>query len=512
MRTLNTHTLLLTGLLATSILGTPACKKGEGDGGAAALAAEATAGPTGVTVKPDRVGGLAVKGAFGLGDYLLEEGSRVTLTVTGKPGTHVTVQSTSFDLGADPVRVAVDLWTAYAAMPAASPTVDVKVIASEQGKPPHFEVVSFTTKSEWSGFTDLSNGKRALPTDALATHKDDVLLAWRLDHVASPVTLTHEIKAFGTPNARTLDVDKVAVVSEVVDKELPCGTFRNKAGKTIQVSRRALTTKIRVVDRHKKTTEEKSFAGTMPECPAKVQDAYGAGSTIDGRAQEAAIDGYLSGLVKPGALESMAVPLGDSKLVTGGGAPAATADAPGFPSIATLKARVTKVGYKVSKADGPTTDDPHEMRLSLADGTAGCSSSPDVRLWDFDAYNVQQPHAFHVDDKRAVWVQGTKGLVDKITPALASVSGDPKAFPGFLKSKGLPPSSAPMDSEYTSASGLSMVLTPGNDALSAHLVSVVGLAKVKGIALRRSGNRVLLAECMFDETGVAAKMVDALAK
>ena len=69
-----------------------------------------------------------------------------------------------------------------------------------------------------------------------------------------------------------------------------------------------------------------------------------------------------------------------------------------------------------------------------------------------------------------------------------------------------------MDSEYTSASGLSMVLTPGNDALSAHLVSVVGLAKVKGIALRRSGNRVLLAECMFDETGVAAKMVDALAK
>jgi hypothetical protein len=508
---LKLHSLVSSLLLATSILGSSACKKSEADTGAA-LAAEATAGATGLTVKPDRVGGLAVKGAFGVGDYLLEEGTRVTLAITGKPGTHVTVQSTSFDLGADPVRVSVDLWAAYAAMPAASPTVDVKVIASEGGKPAHFEVVSFATKSEWSGFTDLSNGKRALPTDAQATHKDDVLLAWRLDHVASPVTLTHEMKVFGTANARTLDVDKVAVVSEVVDKELPCGTFRNKAGKTIQVSRRAMTTKIKVADRHKKTTEEKSFTGTMPECPAKVQDAYGAGSTIDGRAEAATIDGYLSGLVKPGALESMAVPPGDSRLATGGGAPAATADAPGFPSIATLKARVGKVGYKIAKADGPSTDDPHEMTISLANGTAGCSTSPDVRLWDFDAYNVAEPHAFHVDDKRAVWIQGSKGLVDKVTPALASVSGEPKAFPGFLKSKGLPPSSAPMDSEYTSARGLSMVLTPGNDVLSAHLVSIVGLAKVKGIALRRSGNRVLLVECMFDETGVAPKMVDALAK
>ena len=476
-------------------------------------AAEATAGTTGLTVKPDRVGGLAAKSAFGAGDYLLEEGSRVTLLITGKPGTHVTVQSTSFDLGAAPVRVTVDLWAAYAAMPAASPTVDVKVIASDAGKPARFELVSFTTRNEWSGFTDLSNGKRALPTDALATHKDDVLLAWRLDHVLSPLTLTHEMKVFGTQGARTLDVDKVAVVSEVVDKEFPCGTFRNKTGTTIQVSRRAMTTKIKVTDRHKKTTEEKSFTGTMPECPARVQDAYGAGATIDGRASEATIDGYLSGLVKPGALESMAVPPGESKLLTGGGAPRATADAPGFPSIATLKARVGKVGYKITKTDDATTDTPHMTTISVAEGASGCSTSANLRLWDFDAYNVSRPHAFHVDDRRAVWVQGSKALVDKIAPSLASVNGDPKAFPGFLKSKGLPPSNAPMDSEYTSAWGLSMVLAPpGNDSLTANIVSVASLSKVTGLALRRSGNRVLLAECMFDETGAAAKMVDALAK
>lgn len=489
-----------------------ACKRGESDRSVAVVAADATAGPTGVTVKPDRIGGLAVKAGFGAGDYLLEADQRVTILVAGKPGTQVTVQSTSFVLAAEPVRVSVDLWAAYAAMPAGSPTVDVKVTASEAGKPPHFEIVSFATKNEWSGLTELSTAKRALPTDALATHKDDVLLAWRLDRIPNVLTLTHETKVFGTPNARTLDVDKVAIVSEVVEKAAPCGSFRNKLGKTIQVSRRTMTTNIKVINRHTKASEEKSFTGTMPACPAKVTDNYAAGVTIDGRATEAVIDAYLSAQVKPGTLESMPVPPGDSKIVVGGGAPVATADVPGFPSIATIKARVGKVGYKITSADEATTDSPHVMKLVVAEGAGGCTRSADVRLWDFDAFNAPQPHAFHIDDKRAVWVVGSKVLVDKLTPALASVSADTKAFAGFLKSKGLPPSSEPMDSELTSASGLSFVLTPGNDALTATLVSVVGLSKVTGTAARRSGNRVLLVECSYDETGAAGRMVDALAK
>lgn len=510
---MNPRSIALTCLATALILGSAACKRGgDGDTESDSAEVQATAGSTGLTVKPDRTGGLAVKGGFGPGDYLLEDNLRVTIVVSGKPGTHVTVQSTSFDLTSSPVRVSVDLWTAYAAMPAGSGTVDVKVIASEPGKPAHFEVVSFTTRSEWSGFTELYSGRRPLPTDAKATHKDDVLVALRLDHPPSPLTMSHEMKLYGTANARVLDVDRVAVVSEVVDREEPCGTFSNKAGKTMQVSRRALTTKVRLLDRHKKTAVEKSFTGTMPPCPAKLLDPNATSLAVDGRVDAAVIEGHLATLVSPGGLETMAVPAGESKLVTTGGAPQATADAPGFPSMATLKARVKKAGYEITKADEPTTDTPHETTLQLTKETTGCSMTPWVRFWDFDAFNPPQAHASHVDDKRAAWATGSKRLVDKLGPALAAVAADPKAFPGFLKSKGLPPSSAPMDSEYESTRGLSIVLVNGNDAVTAHMLPIAALAKVKGLALRRNGNRVLLAECSYDDTGVAGKMLEALVR
>ena len=100
------------------------------------------------------------------------------------------------------------------------------------------------------------------------------------------------------------ELDLVVVNTKKFNKGPSCGTYKNKKGETVTVTRDTEVIDLKVYDRRTgKINEEKTFNAKLPRCPKKTDAPFEIGSIDDDKVIEY-LDSLVGGLLRrkgPGA-------------------------------------------------------------------------------------------------------------------------------------------------------------------------------------------------------------------
>jgi hypothetical protein len=270
---------------------------------------------------------------------------------------------------------------------------------------------------------------------------------------------------------------------------------------------------VTVLDRRKKSTEQKTFESTVPECPKSQSTLYAMNEMyVDGHADDKEIESWLRTRVKPGAsTEAIAIPPAGSKLLDGGNVSGEALR--GFVTLSTFRARMNQAKLEINTITEATDVSPELAYAFMKDGAGGCKSGLSVTLTSYSSehFNKVLPTATHIDDSRGIRVMGVnRKLVDLVAAQLPKVTDDINSVANVARAIG-----ATMGKlQSTDLSLTSQTAEVSKAGLGTVRVTVNPFAKYNGqdgYASKRGGDYVLAVRC-GEKPSAAAETLNRLVK